>query len=146
MHIFFLDDDPDRVLAFRNAVCDHNLIVATTAQEAIEIINDQTFDLLSLDHDLGGKVYCPSDALSGFALVEVILELPVNKLPKHVIIHTRNQCGAANMLIPLMEEPRIELYVARFGYPEYWKILDMLEVSSEDFANNQQPNRVRQYT
>jgi len=56
MKIFVLDDSPLRLAAFRRHFeREHDVQTAQTAKAAIELLSLQDFDLIFLDHDLGGK-------------------------------------------------------------------------------------------
>lgn len=72
---------------------------AETAEEAIAILKKESpFDIVYLDHDLGNTVYAPSDEKSGFFVAQFITEMPSDKLPKRVIVHSHNPIGARNMV------------------------------------------------
>ena len=100
MKVLFLDDDPVRVNIARNRYQKHELHIATTVEEAIQLINKfSPFDLVCLDHDLDGKVYTPSDEHSGFWVAKYIAEqLTKEQLPKNIIVHTWNRNGAKKMV------------------------------------------------
>lgn len=56
MRIFILEDDTqERIPVFKAKLSEHELVFAETAQEAIKILEKQEFDLIFLDHDLGGQ-------------------------------------------------------------------------------------------
>lgn len=102
MKILFLDDDKNRLaVASKKWSKDHDLTLVETADEAIEALTNNQFDLASLDHDLGGKVYVESSKGTGYEVAQFIctMETP----PPIVIVHSWNFYGAQNMLSILKE-------------------------------------------
>jgi CheY-like chemotaxis protein len=82
----------------RRAFIGDDLSEAETAAQAIRMLEKYSpYDLVSLDHDLGGKIYCPSDGNSGYMVARHIAQMSFEKLPKRVIIHSFNPVGAENM-------------------------------------------------
>jgi CheY-like chemotaxis protein len=104
LKVFVLDDSPLRLAAFhRHLDDDHNVWTASNAKDAIDILKEQDFDVIFLDHDLGGKppeYYgqdCdPSHPNTGS---EVIRWMTANAKSGHVIVHSRN-----SQVVPVMLE------------------------------------------
>lgn len=100
MRILFLDDNGERhahfkaMLAFNTDV-DH----VWTAQECMDALkNNPTYDLVCLDHDLGGRQMVTEKAGSGSEVAEFIRnDLARDHYPKNVIIHSWNPAGADYM-------------------------------------------------
>ena len=94
--IFILDDDRNRILLFEQWYQGYDLSIAITADEAIDILSKRLdFDMITLDHDLGGEVYCSSDLPnSGYRVAKF---LSTQKYKGLVVIHTHNPPGAQNM-------------------------------------------------
>ena len=71
--------------------------MATTANEAIEILKKGIdFDLISLDHDLGGEVFCSSELEnSGYRVAQFLSD---KEIKGDIVIHSWNPVGAKNML------------------------------------------------
>ena len=112
MKILFLDDDTIRIRQARIDFAKDELSTAETAEQAIILLEKYSpYDTVSLDHDLGGKIYCPSDEASGFAVAEYISKMQKEQLPKQVIIHSFNPDGAVKMLVvlqgivPVLQQP-----------------------------------------
>jgi len=98
MKVFFLDDDKIRLKKAKPNFIGCEWFEAETAEDAIKVLTEHSpFDLVSLDHDLGGNVYCPSDEVSGHEVAKFITTLPADKLPKRIIIHSFNPVGAQSM-------------------------------------------------
>lgn len=57
MRILFLDDDRLRISRFCQAMVGHTIVAVETADDAISRLKTETFDAISLDHDLGGEVF-----------------------------------------------------------------------------------------
>jgi CheY-like chemotaxis protein len=99
MKVLFLDDDKGRLKKAEILFVNDELIKVETAEQAIEILEKNSpFDLVSLDHDLGGEMFCPSDEVSGFAVAKYISQMPKDKLPKKVVVHSFNPDGAQKMM------------------------------------------------
>ena len=62
MKILVLDDDPARLEHFRKtAFPNQDVITVSSVSDCIEqLIDNEPFNIVSLDHDLEGKVYVPS--------------------------------------------------------------------------------------
>ena len=103
MKMLFLDDDPNRrKKAIMYYSLRYEIYAVETAEEAIQVLDAIfPFDVVSLDHDLGGQVYCPSDDNSGYAVAKHIATMSEDKRPKIVIVHSFNPVGADNMLAVL---------------------------------------------
>lgn len=132
--ILVLDDDPARHEWFKGLYPRARVTHARTAAEAIWKISDEVFDLLHLDHDLEMSVegaeqteaglwlpdpeFYNEDTDTGFAVVQAMIETPVEKYPgerrPRVIIHSYSAGGAARMLRALRHakfDVRLEPYL-----------------------------------
>jgi len=98
VRILFLDDDPERHLHFQEKLdglgCD--ITAVTTSSEAIAALEAATFEVVFLDHDLGGQVYVPSGPGTGFEVAQRLVGT-ANKSAQ-VIVHSVNEQGAREML------------------------------------------------
>ncbi len=94
--ILFLDDDARRLKTFKRYY--PNAVWVQTARECIKRIY-QPWDIISLDHDLGGETYVDSQRNDcGMEVVRYILRNRPSSLAKtRFIIHSRNQCAAVLM-------------------------------------------------
>lgn len=97
MKILFLDDNQYRIFVAISKLGDDNEIsIVMTAQEAIEMLEKHVFDVVYLDHDLGGKVYQSSDEENcGMEVVRWIIKNlpPIGK----IVIHSWNIPAAMRM-------------------------------------------------
>jgi len=98
MNILILDDDQDRHIGFNTALIPqgHKLTSVYTAKECIEKLTNNTYDMVLLDHDLGGEVYVDSGLNTGWEVAKWLYDNP-DKKPERVIIHSYNPVGAHNM-------------------------------------------------
>jgi CheY-like chemotaxis protein len=97
MKILILDDDQVRHDMFRVKYAGHEVVSVLEAKDAIKKLNEEQFDAVFLDHDLGGAVYVTSGEGTGYE-VAVWLSENREKQPKQIIIHSFNPVGAANMM------------------------------------------------
>jgi len=95
--IFILEDSEARIESFKKTYAGCDLTIATMAQEAIDILSQGLdYDLISLDHDLGGEIYCRSELEnSGYRVAKFLSDKKVNGA---VVIHSWNSIGAGRML------------------------------------------------
>jgi len=99
MDILFLDDDPERTRSFQSIVPYADCV--KTAEECIETLqSNDRWDIVFLDHDLGGEVYVDSNKPDcGMEVVRWIC----NTKPDidRVIVHTMNPPAALRMEMAL---------------------------------------------
>ena len=96
MNILILEDSNERAVAFFRNLPKHDLCFVKTAQEAVSQLIDDEWDVLFLDHDLGGKILQPSDENSGYGVACWLAENQDRK-PALIIIHSLNPVGALRM-------------------------------------------------
>jgi len=104
MRILFLDDDLKRHKAFSMQTIGCNVKYVMTAKECmLALFNDEPYDLVCLDHDLGGKTFQEEKSNSGTEVAEFIrLKLPQKQYPKKIIVHSWNPQGAQRMMRELI--------------------------------------------
>jgi len=103
MRMLILEDAYERVKEFFILFGDNNdLIIVNNAKDAISLVTTSRFDIIFLDHDLGGKVYVDSDCENTGYQVAKILSDSINKNTK-IIIHSWNGMGVAKMKSVLSE-------------------------------------------
>jgi DNA-binding response OmpR family regulator len=97
MFVFILEDNPDRMKKFHKELTGHRIHHAETAKEGMDPIEMNRYDVLLLDHDLGGEVFVDSDFHNtGYKLAQFIAVSDRNsKTP--CIIHSCNPAGADNI-------------------------------------------------
>jgi CheY-like chemotaxis protein len=101
MKIFVVEDNKERNGVFWNTLpklfAGCHLVIAEDVKEAKEILSrDKDWDLILLDHDLGGRVYVKSeDDNTGYQVAKFMVESGVTY--KRVITHSMNPVGAENI-------------------------------------------------
>lgn len=91
--ILILEDDPNRVDIFRATLGDrHSLAFTETASAAIAAIDSTSFDVIFLDHDLGGQTHvAASDVNTGSEVVRHLAHVRQDtNLDAPIIIHSMN--------------------------------------------------------
>jgi len=107
--------------------CD--LTIVETADECIRQLSERTFDLVFLDHDLGGEIYCDSSRED--CGMEVVRWLK-KEGGKHggFIVHTMNAVAAAAMYLEL-SALGYRVTQATFGSASFYRDLHvMLEIEA----------------
>lgn len=97
MNIFILEDNEERIKIFNKYFIDHNIFTANSVNSAKEVIKkNKKWDVIFLDHDLGGQIYVNSyEENTGYRFAQYIKE---NKIKyNQLIIHSMNIAGANNI-------------------------------------------------
>jgi CheY-like chemotaxis protein len=103
MRILVLDDNHSRLAIFRRKLIGAAVTCVEYVPDCIrEIEDNEPFDIIFLDHDLGGKIYVPSGPGTGYEVAQWLKNHP-EKMPGKVILHTCNENGAACMMSELPE-------------------------------------------
>ena len=98
MRIFILEDDPYRMVKFRQELLGHEIDHAETVQDGTSLVVNNKYDLLFLDHDLGGKqMVDSSNSNTGYQLAEFIASFTPNK-GTPCVVHSCNPGGADNIV------------------------------------------------
>jgi DNA-binding NarL/FixJ family response regulator len=117
MRILFLDDSPSRTVVFLKKFPDAHAV--ETAEAAILALKAEKYDLVSLDHDLGGEAWVDSARPdTGFEVVRWIIE---NK-PEigEVTIHSHNTKAGPRMAVALKDAGyKSNFFPFRKRIPEY---------------------------
>jgi len=100
MRIFILEDDPARMKKFIRALVSNHIDHAETAEAGKKLVQKNKYDLLLLDHDLGGEQMVDSaEENTGYQLAKFIQHTQNRDTP--CITHTCNPIGADNILCVL---------------------------------------------
>lgn len=94
--VLILEDNDDRIKIFKRLFL--NADIVKTAKEAIDLVAKNKYDIIFLDHDLGGEVYVDSEhENTGYQVAKFIMyEDNPNKITE-VIVHSMNWWGANNI-------------------------------------------------
>lgn len=120
--MLFLDDCTKRIDSARRQYAGvYDLTVVTNAKECLRYLCRQEWDILSLDHDLGGYDFQdPDDKTSGMEVVRYICKTGwpmLMKVPEEIWIHSSN-LFAASLMIDILSEAGIKSYYHRFEYKD----------------------------
>ena len=110
MRIFILDDRQERHDACRKKFPDAEIISVYDAIGAIALLSTNlSYDLICLDHDLGGKIFVDiNDENSGSTVAKFLADKDIKC---EIIIHSLNYWGAKNMMNYLPQAEYIPFYL-----------------------------------
>lgn len=114
LHIFVLDDDARRHAWFHSQFPRDLVHVAATADDAIEILNQDYYDAIFLDHDLLPEHYNATehdDERTGYAVARWLADNPQHQASATITVHTRNADAAMRMVELLRRAGREVDYV-----------------------------------
>ena len=101
MNILILEDDPERWKVFRRTLSlRNNVEIVDTVEKAKDAviasgIAFNPFDLIFIDHDLGGEVYVDSEnENTGYQFAKWLAE---NEFDAKYVTHSLNPIGARNI-------------------------------------------------
>jgi len=98
MKIFILEDDPARIRwMLENFDIEISLDITQDVSEALKWLNENKYDYIFLDHDLGGMTYVSSDEYQTGATVAKELHATKN-VDSDVTVHSWNPPGAKVMM------------------------------------------------
>ena len=129
IRVMLLDDDERRHRWFKKRFSGDHLDVAVTVEEAKELLVENPYDAIFLDHDLLPHHYESNThddfASTGYAIAEFLCERSELSRAATIIVHTRNADAAIPMVQKLREKGRNVEYCA---YPlldnkikNYWQ-------------------------
>ena len=96
MKILIVEDDQQRIDWFEREFKDADVVVVKEAEDGIREVEATKYDVIFLDHDLGGRAFVEShDPNTGFQVALAIVKSPNKNTP--IVIHSWNPAGAGNM-------------------------------------------------
>lgn len=114
--VFLLDDDRRRHRWFEKRFSGDTIAIAETVAAAKELLEQENYDAIFLDHDLLPHHYESNDhddfANTGFAIAEWLNQRPELQRAATIIVHTRNADAAIPMVQKLRETGRSVEYCA----------------------------------
>lgn len=112
--VFLLDDDTRRHDWFAERFEGDHLDIAEDVESAIELLTENFYDAIFLDHDLLPEHY-KSDKLddtnTGYAVANWLCSRPDLQRASTIIVHTRNADGAMRMIEKMRQSGRQVEYV-----------------------------------
>jgi CheY-like chemotaxis protein len=127
--VFLLDDDRRRHRWFSKRFDGDELDIAETVEEAKELLAENNYDAIFLDHDLLPHHYESNNhddfATTGYAIAEWLHENKNLQRAATIIVHTRNADAAIRMVQKLRDSGRNCEYCAfpmlDLKIKNYWK-------------------------
>tara|TARA_R110000803_G_scaffold169444_2_gene232460 strand:+ start:2894 stop:3265 length:372 start_codon:yes stop_codon:yes gene_type:complete len=112
MNILFLDDDNERIRQFRTKI--PGAVVVKTAEQAIKALQkEDIWNIVFLDHDLGGEEFVDSNREDcGMEVVRWIIKKDAHI--RNIIVHTHNT-PAGEYMTALLKEALYETNYVPFG-------------------------------
>lgn len=114
IRVFLLDDDKRRHRWFAARFKGDFIHVANNVTQAREFLENNSYDVLFLDHDLHPEHYAsPSedDERTGYAIAQWLAAKPELQRASTILVHTRNADGAIRMVEELRRSGRAAEYV-----------------------------------
>ena len=128
MRIFILEDNARRIELFTKVFAGHNITIAEDVDIA-EKSFQPPYDLMCLDHDLGGQVFVPAGLRNtGSAFVAGLTGQDV--AGSLILVHSHNPDGAAHMKSDLISKQALCL-----AYPFSKDLLIRILVLAEAVHN-----------
>lgn len=107
-NVLVLEDNEERIKHFKKNLVGNNFKIVSVSDACIELLVKDKWDVLFLDHDLGGRSYVPSsESNTGYQVAKFLHDNPKYKPSEVIIIHSLNPIGAENMQNALPEAYRI---------------------------------------
>jgi CheY-like chemotaxis protein len=99
MRILIVEDNAERIKAFiDNYTSIAKLSLVLDTKDAIGTLEENDpFDVIFLDHDLGGETMVQSGKGTGYEVAQWLVDNP-DKMAQFVILHSLNPTGRLNML------------------------------------------------
>lgn len=104
MNILIVDDQQYRHQLYEKVYAGNDIYHAYTANDAIEVLKEQKFDIVQLDYDLADQHYKNLDGEhqgTGYEVAKYIEQNP-GLWHMKVILHTMNPFGRSRMYAALM--------------------------------------------
>lgn len=114
IRVFLLDDDTRRHAWFTRRFSGDNLDIAEDVAGALELLSENLYDAIFLDHDLLPEHYhaeTTDDERTGYAVALWLASRPEMQRASTIMIHTRNADGAMRMVEELRRAGRQAEYV-----------------------------------
>lgn len=117
VRIFILEDSKERIDWFKENLLTNNIDITEDVDVARELLNSFDYDIIFLDHDLGGRVYVDSKEYNTGATVSKFIHETRNK-NVNVIIHSWNENGS-KIMSGYLTASKVRSFYAPFGSGEF---------------------------
>lgn len=145
MKIFILEDDPNRIALFREWFLGHDLrIYDTVATGLPALLEGGPWDMIFLDHDLGGEVYVTTDTPNtGSAFVSHLDADWIRHCRALIVVHSYNPVGASLMFDRLEAMGGTSLvFLAPFGTKSFHRLIHLMKEAAKISSELQLMKRV----
>lgn len=102
LKVLVLEDDKERRRHFKRGLLDHVCAIVETPQDAIEALQEETWDMVFLDYDLDQQVRGSSGSGTGYEVAKW-LSSNRDRMPGKVCVHSYNQKGCEKIIETLPE-------------------------------------------
>ena len=102
MKLFILEDNPNRIALFKTWFRGHDVDQVDTADTAIKLLKEKKYDLILLDHDLGGDEMVDSREYNTGYTVAKAIPTTINKNTQ-AVVHSHNPVGSVKMVTELVD-------------------------------------------
>jgi len=116
--ILVLEDMPHRKKAFTQGLIGNHVVIVDQSDKCMDLLKNQKWDILFLDHDLGGEEMVPSGPNTGYEVACWLEEFPEHK-PLMIVIHSLNNVGREKMAWALPEA---------FVIPGVWEAENLADI------------------
>ena len=131
--ILIVEDDKNRIKWFKDELIEFTLDIVETAKLGIALCGTRKYDIIFLDHDLGGEIYVPSENdNTGYQVAKVMVNSINFETP--VVVHSHNPSGAKNICSVLQKSQAIP-FCQLVGIGLSSRIKEMLEFKAKNFSN-----------
>lgn len=97
VRLLILEDNPQRMDAMKKKIHgDAVVVVVETVEQAKKMLAEHKWDIVSLDHDLGGQEMLDSGLGTGYEVALWLKEHPEHQ-PPEIWLHSLNPVGRKNM-------------------------------------------------
>ena len=114
IRVFLLEDDKRRHQWFVKRFAGDHIDIADNVAEAQELLSENAYDALFLDHDLQPEHYnspTTDDQRTGYAIASWLAANPELQRASTIFVHTRNAEGAMRMVEELRGAGRAAEFV-----------------------------------
>jgi len=114
IRVFLLEDDKRRYEWFAKRFAGDHLDAADDVIDAKELLSNNVYDAIFLDHDLKPEHYHATtndDERTGYAIASWLAARPEIQRASTILVHTRNADGAMRMVEELRRAGRQAEYV-----------------------------------
>lgn len=124
MKILVLEDDQNRIKRFSQELIGNSLDICERAEEAIKLLKEKDYDVVFLDHDLGGQIYVdPLESNTGYEVIR-FLARNITNTKANFIVHSMNSVG--DSMVKSLKAKNYKAVRAVFNSPEFMSVIKQI--------------------